>query len=690
MPTRIILSTALIVCVALVASCHSAYAEPISPRRLVEIADFSPPAVSPDETRVAFRLQQAAIERNAYDTAWYVQSMDGASPPVRVADGGIPLRSSSGAVVPAPTAAWSPDGRWIYFRALVGGRIDVWRAAVDGSGAEPLTLDAADVRDFLLSADGAVLKYSVGATREEVFAAEEAEYNSGIRIDERVPIGQGLFRSGNINGRLETQRFTRGELWERAALLADVPDRWKAVDLHARTVRTLPSSEQPPMPLGASDLAAAVGQPSLVVADTRSGRIALLKQMDDADLPGRGHVQLSMLPHARARQPVVCTAEQCSDRAIRGIQWRPSSDEVLFTVSDPQRGFAQSIHRWNVLTGEVHTVVHADGLLNGGRFRDAKCGVSTKAIACIADDASGPPRLERIEIATGQRIVLFEPNKALATDMAALSPQLLRWTDTLGQEFTGWLFPALEADGAPPPLFVTYYACSGFMRGGVGDQWPLPSFAGYGISALCINGLPHRDDAIARYDEGLSAVQSVVELLASSGRIDPARVGMGELSFGSEVSIWVATESDLLSAVSVTSPVISPLYHVFGSLKGESFTTGLRSYWQLGAPDETPEQWERLSPTSKLDRFRAPVLMQMPEQEYIYALDYAIPLIRAARADLYVFPHEPHVMHQPRHLLAANERNLDWFRFWLQSVEDDDPRKTAQYEHWRRMRAAAQ
>lgn len=573
---------------------------------------------------------------------------------------------------------------------MVDGQIDIWRAAADGSEVESLTLDAADVRDFSLSADGRVLKYSVGATRKEVTAAEEAEYDSGIRIDERVPIGQSLFRSGNINGRLESQRFTQMGLWDRAALLSDLPDRWKAVDLDARTVRELPFSERPQVPLGASDLPAAVGQPSATATDPRSGRIALLTQMGDRNLPAREHVQLSMLPHARARQPLVCTAEQCSNRAIRGIQWRPSSDEVLFTINDPHRGFAQSIHRWNVLTGEVHTVVYADGLLNGGRFRDAECGVSTKALACIADDAAGPPRLERIDIDTGRRVALFEPNKALAADMAALSPELLRWTDVQGQESSGYLFPASEIDGAAPPLFVTYYSCQGFMRGGVGDQWPLPSFAGHGISVLCINGLPHRDDAIARYDEGLSAVESVVDLLASSGRIDPARVGMGGLSFGSEVSLWVATESDLLSAVSVTSPVVSPLYQLFGSLKGEGFITNLRNNWQLGAPDETPEQWGRSSPTSKLDRFRAPVLMQMPEQEYIYALDYAIPLIRTDRADLYVFPHEPHAMHQPRHMLAANERNLDWFRFWLQGVEDDHPRKTVQYEHWRRMRAAAQ
>ena len=80
------------------------------------------------------------------------------------------------------------------------------------------------------------------------------------------------------------------------------------------------------------------------------------------------------------------------------------------------------------------------------------------------------------------------------------------------------------------------------------------------------------------------------------------------------------------------------------------------------------------------------MLLQLSEQEYLFALDYALPLIGERRADLYVFPDEPHQKFQPRHKLAVYTRNLDWFRFWLQGVEDKDPSKAAQYDHWRAMR----
>src|SRR3546814_10029896 len=64
-------------------------------------------------------------------------------------------------------------------------------------------------------------------------AAERAEYDRGIHIDDTVPVGQGgLFRSGNFDGRLATQRFRSGApSFDRVQLLTGVPDQWKAVDV---------------------------------------------------------------------------------------------------------------------------------------------------------------------------------------------------------------------------------------------------------------------------------------------------------------------------------------------------------------------------------------------------------------------------------------------------------------------------
>jgi hypothetical protein len=660
------------------------HAEAVSPRRLVEVVDIGNLAISPDGAYVAFRTEQASIERNTYDTTWYVQGMDGRSPPRRVADGGVPLRNTSGISVPV-TPVWSADGRWIYYRALMDGKIDVWRAATDGSGAEPLSLDAADIREFSVVDGGRAIRYSVGAAREAVIAAEQSEYDQGIRIDRTVPIGQSLFRSGFIEGRKATQRLQDNEVI-RYPMLGDVPDRWMELDMSTRAKREVPSAGLSKAPAG--DLAIPDGGTAWKQAREPDGdRVAILMRTGNGEgLVDKPDVELMVLDSKGKQKPLKCTSESCVSKAITGIQWRPGTDEVLFTVTDPVEGHVQSVHRWAVGSGAVRQIAASSGQLSGGRDRFTACGVSPSALACVAADPGRPPRLEAIDLERGSRRELFDPNASLASDMAGTPVRLLRWTDSKGHQFTGQYYPATRKGGAPSPLFVNYYWCVGYVRGGLGDETPFASFAEHGISALCINRLPTRLDAVERYELGRSAVESAVDLLASSGEVDRARVGMGGLSFGAETTFWTIMNSDVLAAASVSSPGISQLFQLLLSNYGEAFYPRLRAYWQLGTPEQTKERWDMISPASNLSKIRSPLLMQLPEQEYIHSMDYAIPLMNAHLADVYVFPEEPHQKFQPRHKLAVYERNLDWFRFWLQGVEDPAPEKCKQYAVWRQMK----
>ncbi len=663
---------------------YVARVQAVEPRELLEVADFSSPVVSPDGTQVAFRVERASVMRNTYDTTWYVQDADGDSPPRRVAGGGVVLRGTAGLPLPA-TVLWSPDGRWIYYRASVDGKIDVWRAAVDGSGAVPVTHDPADVRDFRLADGGRTLQYSVGATRAEVRSAEWAEYYKGIHVDSTVPVGQPLFRSGNIGGRLATQRYN-GIWFERSPLLADVPSRWKAVDLKTRETRNLDKSSTDGIE-HAADWKKRYPDAWRLSRSPEGGRVAILTRVGKrGGLRYKPDIRLSAVLPKKGSQEIVCKAAACTGKAITAIQWRPHSDEVLFTVTDPAEGLAQSIYRWNVQSGAVVPVVHSHGLLNGGRDRYRKCGVSFAAMICVSATARQPPRLERVDLKTGARKVLFNPNAALAREMAGVSVRLLRWKDAKGRLFTGQFYAAKSQSGSAPPLFVNYYRCAGFVRGGIGNEWPFASLATHGISALCINQAPYLVDAVDRYNEGLAAVKSAVKMLSARGEIDASKVGMGGLSFGSEITIWVAMESRLLKAASVSSASVSPNYYLLGSLKGKRFLKTLKELWGLGSPEDTPKRWHVLSPVFNLCRISAPVLFQMPEQEYMQATDYLIPMIREDRADLYVFPDEPHQKFQPKHKLAVYTRNMDWFRFWLQGYEDPTPSKKTQYAHWRAMR----
>src|SRR3546814_4620732 len=70
--------------------------------------------------------------------------------------------------------------------------------------------------------------------------------------------------------------------------------------------------------------------------------------------------------------------------------------------------------------------------------------------------------------------------------------------------------PASRRPGERIPLFVTYYSCAGYLRGGLGDEWPLLPLASSGIAALCVNYYrPSRvnRDAAVDYDIGRVSVE---------------------------------------------------------------------------------------------------------------------------------------------------------------------------------------
>ncbi len=663
-----------IVCVALACPALSAP----TPRMLVEISDLSGPSVSPDGREVAIRVERASVERNTYDSSWYMQSISGVEGPRLVADGGVPLRDFAGqSLNEAPE--WSSDSVWIYYRAQIGGEVQVWRANRDGSGSRAVTSDVADVEAFSLSADGKSLLYVVRASREEIRRAEETEYDQGIRIDGTVPVGENLFRSADVNGHLSSQRFTG--LWVATqGLLGDRPQLVRVVDLQTGVTRDATPEEtrayEGAQPKSLSPDFSFFSYP----ARSRDNKVAYVSGTYDKG-------DLKAFDLAAPGQVVDCSDPSCRGSSIKALAWRPGRDEVIYTTSDVARGM-QSLYDWNVQTGKTRLIIGADGWLNGGRpeLGGEGCAIGDQYAICVVAAPNIPPRLERIDLETGERKLLYDPNSVLV-DVAGPKAEFLTWHDDSGHEFTGQYFPPIaSSDGRSTPLFITYYACGGYLRGGVGDEWPLASLAGAGIGALCINKY-NGENAFDEFDAALSGVRSAIALLQKKSNIDPDRIGMGGLSFGSEATLWIISHSNLLAAASVTSSAVTPTYYWFHSLQ-PNFKSALRAHWGLGTPDETPELWRKMSPVYQTESMRTPLLMQMPEQEYLQTMEYYGKLANSTTpVELYVFPNEPHQKFQPRHKAAAYQRNLDWFRFWLQGYEDPDPAKADQYKRWEALRA---
>jgi dipeptidyl aminopeptidase/acylaminoacyl peptidase len=635
---------------------------------LVEVADLGSLSLSPDGNYLLFRTERADLSRNSYDLAWH--SYDVRTGELRrIAGAGDPIYSDPG-LIEENKPVWLADGRSFAYRALVDGAIGIWRAAADRAGALPLVVRDSDVEQLQASDGGAALTYRLGPSRAAIAGAERSEYESGIKIDGSVDLAQNLFRGGSIGGRMATQRFV-GYWFVRDGLL------WRSPRQTYRFVIASGAEEA----VGPARPAEGFRPP----AATASGS-ARREDGSEAHATWNG-ASGEVSARIAGASPVVCSDPSCKLRHVSWLAWLPGTSEVVLAFIDRNR--RQSLAAWDVGSNRLRPLLSSDGLLSGNRWSYNPCAVGRAFAFCVSASAGSPPRLERIDLGSGEGSTVFDPNAALR---AAYRPNVeqLSWRGSGGQTFNGTL---LTAPGTVPrraPLFVNYYKCDGFLRGGEGDAWPVPDLLDAGFAVACINAAPSTgpQDAVGTYRTGLDGVRSLVDLLDRRGLADRRKVAMGGFSFGSEVATWVAIHSDLLAAVSIASAQYEQGAYWLDTLGAPDRAKMMRDSWHLGTPDETPARWRTVSPALNAAAIHAATIMQLPEQEARRIPELAAKLMASRTpAELFAFPDEDHIVVQPRHRAAIYQRNLDWFRYWLQDHVDPDPAKAGQYRRWAVLRA---
>ena len=105
--------------------------------------------------------------------------------------------------------------------------------------------------------------------------------------------------------------------------------------------------------------------------------------------------------------------------------------------------------------------------------------------------------------------------------------------------------------------------------------------------------------------------------------------------------------------------------------------------------DGIDSQWRGISLSVNAENMDTPLLIQVADSELLTAAE-TFTTLRAFQkpVEMHVFPQEFHVKVQPAHKAAVYKRNVQWFKFWLQNVEDPDPVDQDQYARWRRLRDA--
>jgi hypothetical protein len=613
----------------------------------VEVAEISGVTLSPDGRQVAYRVGQPSIAENVVRLDWYVVPVDGGIPK-RIGSGGAAQFGGAGAVR-EQSPVWDADSKGLRFLALREGAVGLWHWRADSGLAVELVPDA-DIIAFEPAEKGQAIRYVTGATRAAIAAAERSAYDDGTLVDHRLDPMEPIAGGGIEDGKRVMMRLP-GAWFTRERILFDA----------ARSSALMPAA------MGAVGDAAPQGDK----VDSADG--------SRAEIGDETRIFVTRPDGSR----LACRAAPCLDRKIGAIAWRPGFDELI--LFEPTGSAREQLWLWRVGSMRARKLAAIDGAQRSAD-RPPRCALGRDRYVCAVAGPDSPPQLVTMSYSDRARRLLDDPNRALRARIS-VNATAMRWP----RGVTGILLTPKKMV-RPLPLVIQYYRCPGFLKGGIGDEIPMLPLVENGIAVLCMDRVraPKEAGTEASYALALADIDGAVGALVDQGLVDPRHVGIGGLSFGSEVAFYGIRNTRRFAAATLASGQMSPAYYWANALPGRGFAAMLKDYWKIGDPDSDPAGWRRLSAIFDVGPIDTPLLMQLPESEARYVLELHTKLKLAGKpAELFAFADEPHIKKQPTHKRAVYERNLDWYRFWLKGEEDADPAKAEQYLRWRGYRAAA-
>src|SRR6202041_2584460 len=100
----------------------------------------------------------------------------------------------------------------------------------------------------------------------------------------------------------------------------------------------------------------------------------------------------------------------------------------------------------------------------------------------------------------------------------------------------------------------------------------------------------------------------------------------------------------------------------------------------------------KYAPAFNAQNVTAPLLMEYTQgwlgSEPVSAYEFFVALRRQGKpVDLFYYPKGEHELDTPAERIASLQRNVDWFRFWIQGYEGKAPDyDLGQYVRWERLR----
>ena len=591
-------------------------------------------AVSPDRTRVALLVREADLATGRFGNGVWLVAADGASPPRRI----------TASPTPESSLKWSPDGSRIGYLGRSGGGAQVFAVPAGGGPAVALTRHGAPVAAFEWTPAGALLTLAPAPPTADERGREKSR-------DDAWTLGRHwrnhrvwLVSQGGSSALTDGQRHVR-----RAALSPDgvkvalvtTPDP-EADSTQEATLQVLDVGSGRAEPVPGSALASQV-------AWSPNGRVLAFVRPFDGHEISQADLFVWSLGEAASRD--VSTS---LDRDVEAIHWSPDGAAVDGLFPEGARSTVARFVVGAARAESLWTPPHGLAFLE-------RAGAGWVYVP-----SDRPPELWTAGLRgeAPRRLTRLNPD-----DVDLPRVELVRWR-VGDREVEGILFAPAGLAGGPRPLVLHPH---GGPRDHAGDDFdPQAAFLvaqGFLVLKPNFRGSTGYGDAFTRgnvEDWGpgpFADVMAGADALIARGLADPARLFLYGWSYGGYLANWAVTHTDRLRAA-VSGAGVADLRMQYSISDARRW----RFDYFHGSPFAGHEElYARQSPVTHARQARVPTLFLHGEKDERCPPAQGFVMYRALRdngveAEMVLYPREPHVFVEPRHLMDRARRVVEWFR----------------------------
>jgi dipeptidyl aminopeptidase/acylaminoacyl peptidase len=653
---------------------------PLTIHDMLAMERISGPQVSPDGDRIAFTLRTTDLEANRGRTDIWLVGLDGSG-----------LRRMTAHEASDFEPRWSPDGEHLYFLSTRSGSSQVWRIALDGGEAEPVTDLPLDVSNLVLSPTGGGIAFTL-----EVFTDCETLECTTKRLEERKESKT----TGQVYERLFIRHWDTWKDGRRAHLFVmptaggDPVDVMKGMD-----------ADTPSKPFGGSEeitfapdgkglvfsardagreeawstnfdlyLAPTDGSaaPRNLTADNPAWDTGPVFSPDGTTLaylamerPGyesdRFRIVLKSWPDGDSR-----TLTEEWDRSPRSLVWSNDGKKIFANAGNIGQ---VSLFAIDVASGDVQTVV-VDGTVRSPAMAGDR-------VVFGLDHLSSPVELysSSLDGSDVSRITGINDDKVAVVRMGE------------AEQFTfpGWNNETVHAyvvkpvDFDPGKKYPVAFLIHGGPQGSFGNdfhyRWNPQAYtgAGYAVVMVDFHGSTGYGQAFTdsiRGDWGGKPLVDLQKGLAAAIErypfLDGDRVGALGASFGGFMVNWIAGSWPDRFKCLVSHD---------GNLDERAAYYDTEELWfpewdHEGTPWTNPEGYEKHNPVAHVGNWKTPMLVVHGALDYRVVDTQGISTFTALQrlgipSKLLYFPDENHWVLKPHNSIQWHDTVIDWLDQWL-------------------------